>query len=69
MIDDNISGIMYRFEEFEVLADHIRRVFRDDGLALQLSKNAIAAAEARHDLAALLNKALKLYQDVYSTNT
>jgi glycosyltransferase involved in cell wall biosynthesis len=69
MIDDNSSGIMYRFEEYEELAYHIRRVFLDDGLSLFLSKNAIAAAEARHDRTRLLSEMRKIYQDLFAANS
>jgi glycosyltransferase involved in cell wall biosynthesis len=69
MIDDNSSGIMYRFEEYEELAYHIRRVFLDDGLSLFLSKNAIAAAEARHDRTRLLSEVRKIYQDLFAANS
>ena len=69
MVENNSTGIMYRFEEYEELAYHIRRVFRNDRLSLLLSKNAILAAEARHDQASLLSETRKIYQDVYSANT
>jgi glycosyltransferase involved in cell wall biosynthesis len=69
MIDDGSSGIMYRFEEYEELADHIRCVFRDDELSLMLSKNAIFAAESRHDRLLLLNKTQKIYQDLLSASS
>jgi glycosyltransferase involved in cell wall biosynthesis len=69
MVDNNSTGITYRFEEYEELAYHIRRVFRDDGLSLLLSKNAILAAEARHDQTSVLSEMRKIYQDAYSANT
>ena len=31
------NGLLYRFEEYEVLADHIKRIFTDDEFATNLS--------------------------------
>ena len=49
MIKEGISGLLYRFEEHEMLADAVCRIFRNDGFALQLSKNGIDEAEKRHN--------------------
>ncbi len=49
LITDNESGLLYRFEETEMLAAAICTVFSDDFLAKKLSKNARAEALLRHD--------------------
>lgn len=43
------NGLLYRFEEYEVLADHIKRIFTDDEFATNLSSN------AKKDMASLHN--------------
>jgi glycosyltransferase involved in cell wall biosynthesis len=66
MVIHGKTGLLYRFEEVEMLAEHIRRVFTDDILAKKLSLNGIAAAEQRHDLQTELNQTLNIYRKVSS---
>lgn len=49
MIIDGVSGLLYRFEEHEMLASLVCKVFRNDELAYDLSQQGIIAAEKRHD--------------------
>lgn len=49
MVVEGETGLLYRFEEIELLAQHIRIIFTDDDLATKLSKNGIVAANKRHD--------------------
>ena len=56
------TGMLYRFEEVEMLAEHIRRVFTDHTLARHLSENGIKAAEKRHHQRENLNQMLKIYR-------
>lgn len=63
MIDHGQTGLLYRFEEFEMLAENICRIFFDDKLAKYLSENEKVAAFKRHDPA---KNASNLYQ-IYSS--
>lgn len=38
-VQQGVNGFLYRFEEYEIMADYIMQIFEDDELALQLSKN------------------------------
>lgn len=49
LIEHGESGLLYRFEEFEMLATNICKVFEDDKLALKISANAKVAATSRHN--------------------
>lgn len=64
MVTHNETGLLYRFEEVEMLAHVIRKVFTNNDLAAHLSKNAIAAAEKRHDRATNLNRLLEIYRSI-----
>jgi len=62
-IINNISGLFYPFEEVEMLAENIRKIFTDAKLAKSLSENGIIAAEKRHD------QIVNLQQTIYIYNT
>jgi glycosyltransferase involved in cell wall biosynthesis len=49
MIEHGKNGLLHRFEEAEMLASNICRIFEDDELALKISENARVAAAKRHD--------------------
>lgn len=49
LVEDKVSGLLYRFEETEMLAEKICDVFADDDLAQRLSAGERAAAKRRHD--------------------
>lgn len=61
MVYHNKNGLIYRFEEVEMLAENIRRLFTNNELAVNLSKNAIIEAEKRHDRVANLNRLIEIY--------
>ena len=64
LVDDGVTGLLYRFEEIEMLADKICRIFADDDLAVTLSRNARAAASVRHDREAIARSLWQIYQTV-----
>lgn len=49
LIDEGQDGMLYDFNEHEVLADKICKLFSDNALAMNISKNAITKAEKWHD--------------------
>ncbi|WP_321995867.1 glycosyltransferase family 4 protein [Draconibacterium orientale] len=49
MVEHEETGLMYRFEEYEMLAYYIYKIFSDDEFAIRLSENAIKQAVNRHD--------------------
>ena len=49
MVEDGSSVALYRFEEYEILAQHIRTVFSSDDFAMKFSEAGKVEAIARHD--------------------
>lgn len=64
MVDDNVSGVLYRFEEVEMLQQQLEKLFNDDSLLVRLSKEQIKTAEARHDRSVILSTLLGIYKQV-----
>lgn len=63
MVTHNHDGLLYRFEEVEMLAQLIQQIFENDTLADTLSKKGIDTASVRHDRL----KNLKALLDIYTT--
>lgn len=49
LIEHGETGLLYRFEEVEMLASHICKIFGDDSLAQKISSNARVSASQRHN--------------------
>jgi glycosyltransferase involved in cell wall biosynthesis len=64
MIVDNQTGLLYRFEEFEMLASLIDQLFKDDALALKLSYNGREQAMIRHDRETNINHLFFAYEEL-----
>jgi len=68
MIVHGETGLLYRFDAIEMLAQRIKDVFENEDLALRLSENSIGSAIKRHDRLANLKTTLKIYEEVISTS-
>ena len=64
MVTHGETGLLYRFEEVEMLAEHIRSLFTNTSLAQNLSTNGISAAEQRHHQTTNLQQMIKTYRSV-----
>jgi glycosyltransferase involved in cell wall biosynthesis len=64
MITHGETGLLYRFEEVEMLAENIRQVFLNDSLAIKISENEIIVAQKRHNREENLKEALAVYQEI-----
>lgn len=64
MIDDGDTGLLYRFEEYEMLAKKINDVFEDDSLAEKLSIKERERAIGRHDRDVIVKRMLEIYQSI-----
>lgn len=62
MVIHGETGLLYRFEEIEMLAENIRNLFVNKTLSLTLSKNGITTAEKRHNQAKNLQQLIQIYQ-------
>ena len=66
MVSHGETGLLYRFEEVEMLAENIRAVFTNDDLAVRLSTNGIMTAEQRHNPQTVLTQTINTYSKVSS---
>ena len=64
MIEHRINGLLYRFEEVEMLAAHIDEIFGNDALAKSLSQNGILSASKRHDRRTNVNSLISIYKKI-----
>ena len=64
MVENNKTGLLYRFEEIEMMAQCVRRIFTDSELVLELSKNSIIAASSRHHTQINLDKTISIYNTI-----
>lgn len=64
MIKHGETGLLYRFEEFEMLAENIKKIFIDNRFAKKISVQGIAAAEKRHDRNVNCDQILRIYRDI-----
>lgn len=64
MIQHGTTGLLYRFEEIEMLAQSIKQVFTSSSLMLKLSKNSIQEANQRHNRETNAKNTLKIYKNI-----
>lgn len=64
MVTHEESGLLYRFEELEILARYIMRIFSDDDFATKISYGGIAAASDRHSRAKNVKDLLNCYTTI-----
>ena len=63
MVQNGKTGILYRFEEIEMLAEYIKQIFENDKLAKYLSENEIREAEKRHDKETIFKELISIYDN------
>ena len=68
MITNGVDGLLYRFEEIEMLAYQIKQLFINNDLCKELSKNAILASDNRHDKNNISKQILSIYKNISITN-
>lgn len=64
MIEDGKTGLLYRYEEYEMLADQICRIFSDSKLMNSLSANSKVAAIQRHNWQINAQQTIKIYCNI-----
>jgi len=64
MVEHGKTGLLYRFEEVEMLAQHIQSIFTNPTLAKEISANSIIAAERRHNRKANLKATIEIYKKI-----
>ena len=68
MIKHGESGLLYRFEEIEMLASNICRIFSDHEFAKNLSENGRVVAAKRHDRNKNVNDLSRIYLKITGQN-
>ena len=68
MLTHNEEGFLYCYNEPNMLAEYISRIFDSDELATKFSNNAKKTARSRHDPEMLEGTLLQIYNDVISLN-
>lgn len=61
------NGLLYRFEEYEMLAEYISKVFDDLEFATSLSQNARISMRSNHDSMKISEKIIAIYRDIISS--
>lgn len=64
MIDNNVSGFLYRFEDTNALAFLICKLFAGDVNYEEMTNNEITVAKQRHDPIINTTSLLKIYNDI-----
>jgi glycosyltransferase involved in cell wall biosynthesis len=64
MVKQEETGLLYRFEEIEMLAENIIKIFNNDDLALQLSNNSIKHALIRHNSSINTGQTIDIYDKI-----
>lgn len=64
IVEDGKTGILYRFEEYEMLAQHIMEIFRNKELADRLSKEERAVALERHNAEKNTRYTYEIYKQI-----
>lgn len=64
LLQNGAAGLLYRFEEVEMLAQAVCKVFADDNLALQLSENEKRIAKERHHRAQIAHTLYNIYSEI-----
>jgi glycosyltransferase involved in cell wall biosynthesis len=67
MVIHNETGLLYRFEEVEMLAENIRTIFKYSSISFNLSKNAITIANLRHNRQVNLKKTVDIYSKILNS--
>jgi hypothetical protein len=68
MIDHGETGLLYRFEEVEMLAASVCRLFSDSHLAQKFSEQGQIRAAGRHHQKENAGKLLHIYSEIEENN-
>ncbi|WP_291866328.1 glycosyltransferase family 4 protein [Maribacter sp.] len=67
MIKHKINGLLYRYEEIEMLAENIISIFANDQYATEISKKGLMTAEERHNPQGNLTQLIKIYDTIIAS--
>lgn len=58
------NGLLYRFEEYEIMAGYIRRLFEDDEFACKLSENGRSDMRKLHESVDIAGVIISIYENI-----
>lgn len=64
MVKDGVSAVLYSFDEYEMLASHIKKIFASPLISSKLSSNGSIEASSRHDRKRNLDTLKTIYEEV-----
>lgn len=64
MVEDGETGLLYRYEEVEMLVQLIRKIFIDNDFAVVLSTKGIVAAKKRHETKQVTTDMINIYNSI-----
>lgn len=64
LIDNGVTGLLYRFEEYSMLADKVCSIFENDDFACSLSANSRISALERHDSKRIADRLFGIYTNL-----
>lgn len=64
MVEHGKTGLLYRFEEIEMMSQHIRTIFTNYELTKKISLGGIAEATKRHNRVENLNRIRSIYAEI-----
>lgn len=64
MLEHGKEGLLYTYTEPAILAQYIKRIFEDDELCMEYSKNAINKANITHDKERITQETIDMYNDI-----
>jgi glycosyltransferase involved in cell wall biosynthesis len=65
----NVNGLIYRFEEYEILAAHIDKIFHDISFAAGIGLNAKSMMRASRNSNDLYGELIEIYKKIINSNT
>ena len=68
LVEDGVTGFLYRYEEYEMLAYQICRIFGDDNLCKKLSEQSKVVAAERHSRHLNAQRTMDIYKFILKEN-
>lgn len=69
MVKHGINGLLYQFDETNILKMYIEELLLNDDLCIKLSKNSIETSEARHNAKFNANQNISIYRQLIDNNS
>lgn len=64
IVEHNINGMLYRFEEHEILADYICSIFKDKSYAIKLGQSARIKMRSTRNNTVIKDKMISIWDDI-----